>query len=98
MRSINDEFERRSRAMGTLVPDGPEVLLAFAALRLEFGWATTPISSDRIDHPGSRAAWKAKQLEMVTKEPTNRARASRKKLHDPNQCIMATSQPSGGAG
>lgn len=68
---INKEFKRRSKTMETIGPDGLKVLLAFTALRLEFGWATTPISSNRIAHLGSRAAWEAKQLEMVTKELMN---------------------------
>jgi putative transposase len=64
---INKEFKRRSKAMETIGPDGLKVLLAFTALRLEFGWATTPITSKKLAHLGSRAAWEAKQLEAVTK-------------------------------
>jgi len=68
---INKEFKRRSKAMETIGPDGLKVLLAFTALRLEFGWATTPISSKKLTHLGGRAAWEAKQLEVVTKELIN---------------------------
>lgn len=64
---INKEFKRRSKAMETLGPEGLKVLLAFTALRLEYGWATTPITSNKLAHVGSRAAWQAKQLEAVTK-------------------------------
>jgi putative transposase len=64
---INKEFKRRSKAMETIGPDGLKVLLAFTALRLEFGWATNPISSKKLAHLGSRAAWEARQLEVVTK-------------------------------
>jgi putative transposase len=64
---INKEFKRRSKAMETIGPDGLKVLLAFTALRLEFGWATTPITSKKLIHLGGRAAWEAKQLEAVTK-------------------------------
>ena len=68
---INKEFKRRSKAMETIGPDGLKVLLAFTALRLEFGWATTPISSKKLTHLGGRAAWEAKQLEVITKELIN---------------------------
>lgn len=64
---INKEFKRRSKAMETIGPDGLKVLLAFTALRLEFGWATTPISSNKLAHLGGRVHWEAKQLEAVTK-------------------------------
>jgi putative transposase len=64
---INKEFKRRSKAMETLGPEALKVLLAFTALRLEYGWATTPISSNKLAHVGSRAAWQAKQFETVTK-------------------------------
>jgi putative transposase len=64
---INKEFKRRSKAMETIGPDGLKSLLAFTALRLEFGWATTPITSKKLAHLGSRAAWEAKQLEVITK-------------------------------
>jgi putative transposase len=64
---INKEFKRRSKAMETIGPDGLKVLLAFTALRLEFGWATTPISSKKLAHLGGRAVWEAKQLDSITK-------------------------------
>lgn len=64
---INKEFKRRSKAMETIGPDGLKVLLAFTAIRLEFGWATTPISSKKLAHLGGRAVWEAKQLDAVTK-------------------------------
>lgn len=64
---INREFKRRSKTMETIGADGLKVLLAFTALRLEFGWATTPITSGKLAHIGSRAAWEARQLEAVTK-------------------------------
>ncbi len=53
--------------METIGPDGLKVLLAFTALRLEYGWATTPISSNKLAHLGGRVHWEAKQLEAVTK-------------------------------
>jgi putative transposase len=64
---INKEFKRRSKAMETIGADGLKSLLAFTAIRLEFGWQTTPISSRKLAHLGSRAAWEAKQLDAVTK-------------------------------
>ncbi len=64
---INKEFKRRSKSMETIGPDGLKVLLAFTALRLEYGWATTPISSNKLAHLGGRVHWEAKQLEAVTK-------------------------------
>lgn len=42
---VNKEFKRRSRAMEQVGPDGLKTLLAFTALRLEFGWMQTSISS-----------------------------------------------------
>ena len=64
---INKEFKRRSKSMETIGPDGLKVLLAFTALRLEYGWATTPITSGKLAHMGSRAAWEARQLDAITK-------------------------------
>lgn len=64
---INKEFKRRSKSMETIGPEGLKVLLAFTALRLEFGWATTPISSKKLAHLGGRAVWEAKQLDSITK-------------------------------
>lgn len=64
---VNKEFKRRSKAMETIGPEGLKVLLAFTALRLEYGWATTPITSNKLVHVGSRAAWEAKQLDAMTK-------------------------------
>jgi putative transposase len=45
---VNKEFKRRSKAMETLGPDTLKALLAFTAMRLEFGWATTPITSAKL--------------------------------------------------
>ena len=47
---VNKEFKRRSKAMEQMGPDGLKALLAFTALRLEFGWATTPITSPKLDN------------------------------------------------
>jgi putative transposase len=64
---INREFKRRSKTMDSIGANGLKVLLAFTALRMEFGWAITPISSNKIAHMGGRALWEARQLEAVTK-------------------------------
>jgi transposase-like protein len=45
---VNKEFKRRSKSMEQMGPDGLNALLAFTALRLEFGWSTTPITSPKL--------------------------------------------------
>jgi putative transposase len=45
---VNKEFKRRSKSMEQMGPDGLKALLAFTALRLEFGWSTTPITSPKL--------------------------------------------------
>ncbi len=45
---VNKEFKRRSKAMETVGPDTLKALLAFMAMKLEFGWATTPITSAKL--------------------------------------------------
>jgi putative transposase len=45
---VNKEFKRRSKSMEQMSPDGLKALLAFTALRLEFGWSTTPITSTKL--------------------------------------------------
>ena len=45
---VNKEFKRRSKSMETLGADGLKALLAFTALRLEFGWSTTSISNPKL--------------------------------------------------
>ena len=63
---VNKEFKRRSKAMETVGPDGLKALLAFTALRLEFGWATTPITSPKLN--GLLYKRRIEQrLEMLTK-------------------------------
>lgn len=47
---VNKEFKRRSKAMEQMGPDGLDALLAFTALRLEFGWSTTPVTSPKLDN------------------------------------------------
>lgn len=47
---VNKEFKRRSKAMEQVGPDGLKTLLAFTALRLEFGWSQTSIEAARLEH------------------------------------------------
>lgn len=71
---VNKEFKRRSKAMEQLGSDGLKALLAFTALRLEFGWSTTPISSAKLANlylAPTRRAHPSSQLEAVTRELFN---------------------------
>jgi putative transposase len=45
---VNKELKRRTKSMETLVEKTLDVLLAFTAIRLEFGWQTTPVDSARL--------------------------------------------------
>jgi len=47
---VNKEFKRRSKSMDSMGADGLKALLAFTALRLEFGWSTTAITSNKLTH------------------------------------------------
>ncbi len=68
---VNKEFKRRAKSMEAMSADGLKALLAFTALRLEYGWATTPIGSKKLDHLTYKARLKAaveeneKRLEEV---------------------------------
>jgi putative transposase len=46
---VNREFKRRTKSMDTLGERTLQVLVAFTAIRLEFGWQTTPINSLRLE-------------------------------------------------
>jgi putative transposase len=63
---VNKEFKRRSKAMETMGPDGLKALLAFTALRLEYGWSMTPITSNKLTHLVYRER-REKRLEAVTR-------------------------------
>jgi putative transposase len=43
---VNKEFKRRARSMETVSPDGLKALLAFTALRLEFGWMSSSVTAE----------------------------------------------------
>ena len=45
---VNKELKRRTKSMETLGEKTLDVLLAFTAIRLEFGWQTTPVDSARL--------------------------------------------------
>jgi putative transposase len=47
---VNKEFKRRSKAMEQVGPDNLKTLLAFTALRLEFGWMHTSITASSLQH------------------------------------------------
>jgi len=46
---VNKELKRRTKSMETLGEKTLDVLMAFTAIRLEFGWQTTPVDSARLD-------------------------------------------------
>jgi transposase-like protein len=67
---VNKEFKRRSKAMEQMGPDGLKALLAFTALRLEFGWQTTPINSAKLANlylAPTRRDHASTQLDAITK-------------------------------
>jgi transposase-like protein len=45
---VNKEMKRRSKAMETVGADGLKALVAFTALRMEYGWAMAPITSPKL--------------------------------------------------
>ena len=47
---VHKEFKRRSKAMEQMGPDGLRALLAFTALKLEFGWMQTSIVASNLQH------------------------------------------------
>ena len=46
---VNKELKRRTKSMETLGEKTLDVLMAFTAIRLEFGWQTTPLDSARLN-------------------------------------------------
>ena len=63
---VNKEFKRRSKAMETVSPAGLKALLAFTALRLEFGWVMTPLTSNKLTHLRYREHLNVKRIEALT--------------------------------
>jgi putative transposase len=69
---VNKEFKRRSKSMETVSPEGLQGLLAFTALRLEYGWTTTPITSGKLKNlPRRGARRQATELEVVEAQLLN---------------------------
>ena len=62
---VNKEFKRRSKAMDSMGPDGLKALLAFTALRLEFGWSTTAINSNKLTHLQYRERMEERRTEAM---------------------------------
>lgn len=67
---VNKEFKRRSKAMEVVSPDGLKPLLAFTAIRLEYGWAQTPITSNKLRRLKYREL-RERELEETTKSLLN---------------------------
>lgn len=66
---VNKEFKRRSKPMETIGPEGLKALLAFTAMRLEYGWLTTPITSGKLKNlPLGRRARERRNLEIVEQQ------------------------------
>lgn len=67
---VNKEFKRRSRSMEVASGEGLKAFLAFTAIRLEYGWAQTPITSNKL----LKLKWRElreRQLEELTKSLLN---------------------------
>lgn len=47
---VNREFKRRTKSMDSLGERSLQVLTAFTALRLEYGWATSSADSNKLGH------------------------------------------------
>jgi putative transposase len=67
---VNKEFKRRSKSMEVVSGEGLKALLAFTAIRLEYGWSTTPITSNKLTTLKYREL-RERQLEKVTKSLLN---------------------------
>jgi len=67
---VNKEFKRRSKAMEVVGSEGHKALLAFTALRLEFGWTQAPMTSGKMLNLKPR--WRqTKQLEVLKESLLN---------------------------
>jgi putative transposase len=64
---VHKEFKRRTKAMDAIGADGLKTILAFTALRLEFGWATTPLGSEKLAHLPWHKEREARRLEATMK-------------------------------
>jgi putative transposase len=68
---VNKEFKRRSKPMEVVSPEALKGLLAFTAMRLEYGWMTTPITSGRLKNLRRRGRSKGNELEIVEAQLLN---------------------------
>ncbi len=68
---VNKEFKRRARAMETVSPDGLKALLAFTALRLEFGWMTSSVEAEGHGLRGYRRLRDATENEVLSEQFLN---------------------------
>jgi len=62
---VNKEFKRRTKSMETISSDKLKALLAFTALRLEFGWMSSSISSESFGLEGYRQLREGHELDVV---------------------------------
>lgn len=62
---VNKEFKRRAKSMDGIGPEGLNALLTFTALKLEFNWTSTPITSKKLLHLRYRQLQTQKRLEHV---------------------------------
>jgi putative transposase len=51
---VNREFKRRTKSMDSLGERTLQVLVAFTAIRLEFGWQRTPVTATHLEGRGRR--------------------------------------------
>lgn len=58
---VNREFKRRTKSMDSLGERTLQVLVAFTAIRLEFGWQRTPVNSAHLES----LRWKRNQIEST---------------------------------
>jgi transposase-like protein len=62
---VNKEFKRRSKAMEQMGPKGLQVLLAFTAFKLEFGWMQSSIAASNHQHLVYRKRRKERMDELT---------------------------------
>lgn len=65
---VNKEFKRRSKPMEVVSPEALKGLLAFTAMRLEYGWQSAPITSRKLQNLNNLPWQKARpknELEIV---------------------------------
>ena len=63
---VNKEFKRRARSMETVTSDGLKALLAFTALRLEYGWATSSITAEGFGLEGYKRLRDSNEMDVVS--------------------------------